>query len=183
MSNPRIIAGSARGIRIKAVPGDTTRPITDRVKENLFNIISMDVSHSTWLDLFAGTGSVGLEALSRGADFVQFIDKERLAINTIKSNLQTTKLAACAAVALTDAFDYLKSAPSRQFDYVFIAPPQYHDLWRKSLALLDKHPGWLSADGWVIVQIDPVEYSEIHLEHFTEFDQRRYGSTLLIFFR
>jgi 16S rRNA (guanine966-N2)-methyltransferase len=183
MSNPRIIAGSARGIRIKPVPGDTTRPITDRVKENLFNIISMDVKRSTWLDLFAGTGSVGLEALSRGAEFVQFLDKERLAINTIKSNLQTTKLSTQAAVTLTDAFDYLKAHPTRQFDYIFIAPPQYHDLWRKSLALLDKNPGWLSVDGWVIVQIDPVEYSGIHLEHFSEIDQRRYGSTLLVFYR
>ena len=183
MSNPRIIAGSARGIRIKPVPGDTTRPITDRVKESLFNIIGMDVHHSTWLDLFAGTGSVGLEALSRGAEHVQFLDKERLAINTIKSNLQSTKLAARAAVTFTDAFDYLKSHPVRQYDYIFIAPPQYHDLWRKSLALLDKNPGWLSEDGWIVVQIDPVEYSAMPLEHFSEFDQRRYGSTLLVFYR
>lgn len=183
MSNPRIIAGSARGIRIKPVPGDTTRPITDRVKESLFNIISMDVRQSSWLDLFAGTGSVGIEALSRGAVFVQFLDKERLAVNTIKINLQSTKLADRAAVSLTDAFDYLKSNPSRQFDYIFIAPPQYHDLWRRSLAELDHHPGWLSEDGWVVVQIDPVEYSEMELEHFSEFDKRRYGSTLLVFYR
>jgi 16S rRNA (guanine966-N2)-methyltransferase len=183
MSNPRIIAGSARGIRIKPVPGDTTRPITDRVKESLFNIIGMDVKGSSWLDLFAGTGSVGIEALSRGAAFVQFLDKERLATHTIKSNLQATKLADRAGVLLTDAFDYLKSTPSRSYDYIFIAPPQYHDLWRKALAALDHNPGWMSEDGWILVQIDPVEYSEIPLIHFTEFDRRRYGSTLLVFYR
>jgi 16S rRNA (guanine966-N2)-methyltransferase len=183
MSNPRIIAGSARGIRIKDVPGDTTRPITDRVKENLFNIIGMDVVHSTWLDLFAGTGSVGLEALSRGADFVQFLDKERLAVNTIKSNLLTTRLSEHAQVQLTDAFAYLKSRSSRRFDYVYIAPPQYHDLWQKALTELDLHPELLSEDGWAIVQIDPVEYVEMKLAHFSEFDQRRYGSTLLVFYR
>ncbi len=183
MSNPRIIAGSARGIRIKDVPGDTTRPITDRVKENLFNIIGMDVVHSTWLDLFAGTGSVGLEALSRGADFVQFLDKERLAVNTIKSNLTTTRLSDRGQVQLTDAFDYLKSPASRRFDYVYIAPPQYHDLWRKALTELDLHPAFLSEDGWIIAQIDPVEYGEMQFAHFGEFDQRRYGSTLLVFYR
>jgi 16S rRNA (guanine966-N2)-methyltransferase len=183
MSNPRIIAGSARGIRLKPVPGDTTRPITDRVKESLFNIVGMDIMHSTWLDLFAGTGSVGIEALSRGAEFVQFIDKERLAVSTIKSNLQSTRLTERAAVMLTDAFDYLKSQPSRSFDYIYIAPPQYHDMWRKALSFLDDHPNWSSKDGWIVIQIDPVEYSEISLGHFNEFDQRRYGSTKLVFYR
>jgi 16S rRNA (guanine966-N2)-methyltransferase len=183
MSSPRIIAGSARGIRIKDVPGDTTRPITDRVKENLFNIIGMDVLHSTWLDLFAGTGSVGLEALSRGADFVQFLDKERLAINTIKSNLVTTRLSDRGQVQLADAFDYLKSRPGRKFDYIYVAPPQYHDLWRKALSALDLNRDLLSEDGWIIAQIDPLEYVEMQMNHFSEFDQRRYGSTLLVFYR
>jgi 16S rRNA (guanine966-N2)-methyltransferase len=183
MSIPRIIAGSARGIRIKDVPGDTTRPITDRVKENLFNIIGMDVLHSTWLDLFAGTGSVGLEALSRGAEFVQFLDKERLAVNTIKSNLQTTRLSDRGQVQLTDAFNYLKSRSSRKFDYIYVAPPQYHDLWRKALTGLDLNRDLLSEDGWIIAQVDPVEYVEMQMMHFNEFDQRRYGSTLLVFYR
>ena len=183
MSNPRIIAGSARGIRIKDVPGDTTRPITDRVKENLFNIIGTDVLHSTWLDLFAGTGSVGLEALSRGADFVQFLDKERLAVNTIKSNLITTRLFDRGQVLLTDAFDFIKSHSSRRFDYIYVAPPQYHEMWRKALSGLDLNRNLLSEDGWIIAQIDPVEYVEMQMEHFKEFDQRRYGSTLLVFYR
>ena len=183
MSSPRIIAGSARGVRLKAVPGDTTRPITDRVKESLFNIIGMDVLHSTWLDLFAGTGSVGLEALSRGAEFVQFLDKERLAVNTIKANLQTTRLSDRGRVLLTDAFDFINSHSRQKFDYVYVAPPQYHDLWRKSLAELDLNRVLLSEDGWIIVQIDPVEYVETQLKHFNEFDKRRYGSTLLVFYR
>jgi 16S rRNA (guanine966-N2)-methyltransferase len=183
MANPRIIAGSARGIRLKDVPGDTTRPITDRVKENLFNIIGMDVAHSTWLDLFAGTGSVGLEALSRGAEFVQFIDKERQAINTIKSNLLTTHLSGRDQVLQMDAFDFIKSRPVRSYDYIYVAPPQYHDLWRKTLNELDRNHALLSEDGWIIAQIDPVEYAEIKMEHFSEFDRRRYGSTLLVFYR
>jgi 16S rRNA (guanine966-N2)-methyltransferase len=183
MSNPRVIAGSARGMRLKSVPGDTTRPITDRVKESLFNIIGTDVVGSTWLDLFAGTGSVGIEALSRGAEYVQFLDKERNAINTIKANLQFTRLSERGNVTLMDSFDYLKKTPVRKFDYIYIAPPQYHDMWLKALSELESHPGWLAVDGWIIAQINPVEYHEIAYSNFVEFDQRRYGSTLLLFFR
>ncbi len=92
MANPRIIAGKARGIRLNGVPGDITRPITDRVKEALFNIISVDIVDATMLDLFGGTGSVGLEALSRGARYVRINDLNRQAIATIKANIQLTRL-------------------------------------------------------------------------------------------
>ncbi|MHB8933930.1 MAG: RsmD family RNA methyltransferase, partial [Bellilinea sp.] len=92
MANPRIIAGTARGTRLTAVPGDITRPITDRVKEALFNIVGADIIGASWLDLFAGTGSVGLEALSRGANYVRLNDLHRQAITTIKTNLTLTRL-------------------------------------------------------------------------------------------
>ena len=92
MSNPRIISGKARGMRLRPVPGDITRPITDRVKESLFNIINVDIQGASWLDLFGGTGSVGIEALSRGAGYVRFIDLNRSAIQTIKDNLVSTRL-------------------------------------------------------------------------------------------
>ena len=87
----RVISGKARGKRLKLVPGDTTRPIMDRVKENLFNILGV-VNGTRWLDLFAGTGQVGIEALSRGAAEVIFIDKARAAIQTIRDNLAHTRL-------------------------------------------------------------------------------------------
>ena len=87
MSNPRIISGKARGFRLQSVPGDSTRPVTDRVKEALFNILNGDIQGSTLLDLFAGTGSIGIEALSRGAAFVRFIDINKQAVTTVKNNL------------------------------------------------------------------------------------------------
>ncbi len=92
MAGLRIIGGRARGRKLKAVPGDTTRPITDRTKESLFNIIGGDIEEASFLDLFAGTGSVGIEALSRGASYVRFIDVLRPAIETIKTNLEATGL-------------------------------------------------------------------------------------------
>ena len=82
----------------------------------------------------------------------------------------------------SDAFSVLQRAPDRRFDYIFIAPPQYKELWRQALQALDANPGWLADDGWVIAQIDPVEYQPLECQHFTEFDRRRYGSTLLVFY-
>ena len=182
MSGLRVIAGKARGRKLRSVPGDATRPITDRTKESLFNILGGDVQGSTWLDLFAGTGSVGIESLSRGADFVRFVDLQRQAIDTVRANLEATGLKAGSEVLRMDAFTLLERAPDRQFDYVYIAPPQYKELWKKAILILDKQPDWLSADAWVIAQIHPIEYEPLTLEHLSEFDQRKYGSTLLVFF-
>lgn len=182
MSNPRIIAGKARGFKLHSVPGTITRPITDRVKEALFNILGADLEDASFLDLFGGTGSVGIEALSRGAGFVRFIDVHRDAINTIKTNLAHTRLEEKAEVLHLDTFAYLKQPADRDFQYIFIAPPQYKGLWLKTLETLDNNPTWISEDAWVIVQIDPVEYLEHPFKCFREFDQRRYGSTLLLFY-
>jgi 16S rRNA (guanine966-N2)-methyltransferase len=183
MSSPRIIAGSAGGLRIQSVPGDVTRPITDRVKEALFNILGSDIEEANFLDLFGGTGSVGIEALSRGAKFACFIDKNRKAYETIKANLTHTALDKKAEVFFLDAFIYLKKAIDQKFDYVYVAPPQYKELWAKVLLTLDAHPDFLASDGWVIVQIDPMEYKPLELANLKEFDQRRYGDTLLVFFQ
>jgi 16S rRNA (guanine(966)-N(2))-methyltransferase RsmD len=182
LSNPRIIAGKARGHRLKDVPGDITRPITDRVKEALFNILGADVVGSTWLDLFAGTGSVGLEALSRGAEYVRFNDLNRAAIDTIKANVEATGLQAGAEIGKSDAFALLGGEPKRSFDYIYVAPPQYKELWTRAMDRLEEKPAWLNQDGWVLVQIDPVEYQPPRWPHFNEFDQRKYGSTLLVFY-
>ena len=182
MSKIRVISGTARGRRLKLVPGDITRPITDRVKESLFNILQQDIANCVFLDLFAGTGSVGIEALSRGAAKVRFVDKNRPAIGTLRKNLEITGLSANAEIFQVDAFSMLRRNPDERFDYIFIAPPQYHDLWSKALELIDAYPNWGVDDGWVIAQIDPIEYKTLELKNFSEFDKRKYGSTLLLFF-
>ena len=182
MANPRIIGGKARGIRLKGVPGDITRPITDRVKEALFNIIGADVIDATWLDLFGGTGSVGLEALSRGARYARINDLNRQAVATIKANVQITHLEKGVDVTQRDALDILRKSPDYRFDYIYIAPPQYKDMWSKAVELVDENMDWLSDDGWVIVQIAPKEYKDLALENLQEFEQRKYGSTLLLFY-
>lgn len=182
MSTLRVISGSARGRRLKTVPGDTTRPITDRVKESLFNILGPDVPGAEILDLFAGTGAVGIEALSRDANFVRFIDRNRLPIKVVRENLKTTDLANKAQVLQMDAFAALKGEADRKFDYIYIAPPQYKNMWKRALEILDERIDWLVDDAWVIVQIHPIEFEPVNLKNLVEFDQRRYGSTLLIFY-
>jgi 16S rRNA (guanine(966)-N(2))-methyltransferase RsmD len=177
----RVISGSAKGRNLKPVPGDTTRPITDRVKEAVFNILSADVIEARFLDLFGGTGGVGIEALSRGAAHCTFVEKSRVALDVIKDNLQTTKLLDRAALVRSDSFTYLAGAP-QAFHYIYIAPPQYERLWIKAIELIDAQPTWLADDGEIIVQIHPKEYEELALNNFEQVDERKYGSTLLVFY-
>lgn len=178
----RVIAGSAKGRHLKLVPGDSTRPIMDRVKEALFSILGRDILFSHFLDLFAGTGSVGIEALSRGADRALLVDLDRKAIQTIHENLAIAKLADRAVVRQADVLTLLKHPPDDAYDFIFIAPPQYHDLWLHTLNALDKNPTWLTRDTIVIVQIDPEEQTDVQFKHLHPYDQRRYGKTLLWFF-
>ena len=178
----RVISGKAKGRKLLSVPGDTTRPITDRVKESLFNIIAGDVVDSNWWDVFAGTGAVGIEALSRGASFVRFSDSNRAPIETIKANVEHCGFRAQAEIRRADAFAYLASPPDRAFEYIYIAPPQYQEMWIKALELVDDNPGWLAEDAWVIAQINPKEYKPFEFENIEEFEQRRYGTTLLVFY-
>ena len=182
MSSPRIIAGQAKGLRLKSVPGDITRPITDRVKSALFNIISADIADSRFLDLFGGTGSVGIEALSRGAHFVQFIDKNQAACFVLRENLDKSGFSDRANIRKTDAFTFIQSNSGTAFDYIFIAPPQYFNLWSKMVELIDLKIGFLNENAWVITQIDPKEYEELTLNNLEQFDSRDYGSTRLIFY-
>ncbi len=182
----RVISGSARGSRLKLVPGDSTRPIMDRVKESLFNILGK-VDDEVWLDLFAGTGQVGIEALSRGAAEVVFVDKVRPAIQTIQANLQTTRLQIRGRVVQADAFDYLgRSAVGEgngRFHLIYVAPPQYVDLWQKVMGVLDERPSaWLTPAGIVVVQIDPKEYTPLTLQNLRLTDSRTYGNTQLCFY-
>jgi 16S rRNA (guanine(966)-N(2))-methyltransferase RsmD len=177
----RVISGSAKGRNLQAVPGDTTRPITDRVKEALFNIFGADIVDARFLDLFGGTGGVGIEALSRGAAHAVFIEKNRKAQETIKANLLRTQLSARAEIVRGDAFTYLRGMP-QPFHYIYIAPPQYQRLWVEALKLIDEQPGWLADDGEIVVQIHPKEYEAVPLEHFEEIEQRKYGSTVLVFY-
>ena len=178
----RVIAGSAKGRKLREVPGNTTRPITDRVKEALFNILGETIVGARFLDLFGGTGAVGIEALSRGAAHVTFVERAAAAVRTIRHNLAHTRLAGRATVVRGDAFRFLAAPPPAPFDIIYIAPPQYRGLWRRALERIDDHPALLAPDGIAIAQIHPKEFEDLPLTHLTLYDRRRYGSTTLCFY-
>lgn len=177
----RVIAGTAKGILLKSVPGDSTRPITDRVKTALFDTLRPELPGTGVLDLFAGTGAVGIEALSQGAEHAVFLDLSRRAVETIRDNLRAARLREKATVYHQDAFLYLRNT-DRVFDIIYIAPPQYKALWVKALHQIAERPEVVAAGGMLIAQIDPKEYEEVSLSDFEEVRQRRYGSTLLVFY-
>jgi 16S rRNA (guanine(966)-N(2))-methyltransferase RsmD len=183
----RVITGSAKGRRLLSVPGTGTRPVTDRVKESLFDILGADVQESSWLDLFAGTGSVGIEALSRGARHAVFIDKAHQAVNTVRRNLEMTGFTAQSELIRGDALRYIaQAAPGLQYDYIYVAPPQYQDIWSATLRALDERAianrQLLAPEGLVVVQIHPKEFTAVRLATLELLSERRYGSTLLLFY-
>jgi 16S rRNA (guanine(966)-N(2))-methyltransferase RsmD len=148
----------------------------------LFNIIGPEVSGSVFLDLFAGTGSVGIEALSRGAARAVFVERDARAAKVVEENLMVTGLRQAAEVVHEDAFRYLARMREPAFDFVYVAPPQYQGLWEKAVLDLDRSPFPLRADAAVIAQIDPQEFLALELRSLVEYDRRKYGSTLLVFY-
>lgn len=181
----RVIAGIAKGRKLKPVPGDTTRPITDRTKEALFSILGNWIIDARVLDLFSGTGGVGIEALSRGANHVTFVEKNPAATRIIGENLRVTGLDDRALVKRADVFKFLDQPLSQgqPFDLIYIAPPQYKQLWIKTIQNVDAQlDHWLAPDGAIVVQIHPIEYEELTLQNLVLYDERRYGSTLLCFY-
>ena len=188
----RVVAGEAKGRKLKAPDTMGTRPIIDRVKTALFDILSGEVEDTRFLDLFGGVGSVGIEALSRGAAHATFIEMNYKVLKLLRENLQITGLANRAETLHGDAFKFLQqnstSSQSIQkpaYDIIYVAPPQYQSMAARTLELLDGSP-LVADDGLVIVQIHPKErpvVAVVQCKRLVLSDERRYGSTLLMFYR
>jgi 16S rRNA (guanine966-N2)-methyltransferase len=169
----RVVAGSAGGLRLVAPPGRETRPTSDRVREATFNALGSlgEIDGAQVLDLFAGSGALGIEALSRGAEHATFVERDRAALDAIRANLATTGLAAQATVVPSDATSFLTSR-GVPFDVALLDPPYGFDGWE---ALLDAIPAEL-----VVAESDrPVEPGE----GWTVVRSRRYGTTVVGIFR
>lgn len=190
----RVVTGEAKGRKLKAPKTAGTRPIIDRVKTALFDILSVRVEDARFLDLFAGTGSVGIEALSRGAASATFIEMSHSVLKLVRENLKITGLADRAETLHADAFKFLqtygpdgKSSENnqkREYDIIYVAPPQYHEMATRALAILDRSP-LVAETGVVIIQIHPKEragVAAVQLRRLVLTDERRYGSTLLMFY-
>lgn len=133
----RIIAGTARSLPLKTIEGKDTRPTTDKTKETLFNVMQFDVPGAYFLDLFAGSGQIGLEALSRGAAYAVFVENSRKAASCIEDNIRFTKFDKVSKLMMTDAVTAVRTLEGKyKFDIVFMDPPYNKELEKEVLIAL-----------------------------------------------
>jgi len=178
----RVIAGTARRALLAAPVGSTTRPTSDRAKEALFSILAADLHDASFLDLFCGSGAMGIEALSRGARSAVFVDAAKAAINAVALNLQTTRLTDKATLMQSNAFDALHTFDRNGagFDLIFMDPPYGSDWISDTLALLAK-TAILNEGGQIIVETD-TKLPLPDASGFARVDQRDYGRTRFLFY-
>lgn len=179
----RVISGSARGLKLNAPSDERVRPTTDRVKESMFNIISPYIYESKVLDLFSGSGALGIECISRGADFVYFCDKDKDSIKILRSNISKGRFGSKSEVILGDFRNTIKklSDEDKKFDIIFIDPPYYENLFDETLDLIERER-LLSRDGIIVVEHDAmIELKDFH--RLKKFKERKYGITKLSFYQ
>jgi len=180
----RVVAGERKGTPLKAIAGTTTRPTTDKVKESIFNIIGPFFEGGIVLDLFAGSGGLGIEALSRGAERAIFIEKDRKAFQMLKENIQKCRYEEKAELYCTDASRAVKALLKRdiQIDYVFVDPP-YKKLEYYNFVSLLAEGGKLSQDAIIVCE----HSSEVHLSKefgpYVLVREETYGNTNISIYR
>ncbi len=178
----RVIAGTARSMPLRTVKGMDVRPTTDRTKETLFNIIQPWIPGGRFLDLYAGSGSIGIEALSRGASAAVFVEKSRAAQNLIEENLTFTKLIDKATIVKGDVQACLARLEGQEpFDVVFMDPPFEHELEKETLILLSKS-ALLAKGGIVVVEARPgTDFSYLDALGFVKIKERVYSQSEHLF--
>jgi len=178
----RIISGVAKGVSLFSPQGAKTRPTSDFVKENLFNIIRDDVRGTKCLDLFAGTGAIGIEALSRGAEAVIFVDVSQKCVDLVRRNLEKARLKEAATIIKGDALLLIKKLEGQKFDIIFMDPPYFADFVPFTTKVLNEicDRDILEDSGYIILEMDrtvePPKVSGLEV-----FDEREYSGTRLVF--
>ena len=180
----RIISGKARGTKLYTLEGDTTRPTLDRVKESIFNIIQNRIKDSTFLDLFAGSGAMGLEAASRGAKKAILCDKNKNAMQIIKRNIEKTHLEQNVQTYLDDYENVLKTKIKEKLDIIYIDPPYNSNFAINSIKIiLEKN--LVTKDSIIMIETDRKNEIEEELKNIEIeiVDERKYGKAEIIFLR
>jgi 16S rRNA (guanine(966)-N(2))-methyltransferase RsmD len=179
----RVISGDKKGFKLKAPKGKDTRPTEDRVKESLFNILGDIDENSIVLDLFSGSGSIGIEFLSRGAKFTYFIDNSNLSINAIRENLIHTNFMGKSKIIKGDSIKIIKALNREniKFDYIYIDPPYEGNLIEKSLENISKE-NILNNNAILILEHSKNKAFPSFLYGLEKKDTRNYGDKVLTFY-
>ena len=177
----RVITGKARGIQLKTPEGLLTRPTADRVKEALFSIINFDIPGAKVLDLFGGTGQLGIEALSRGAESAVFVDAREESCRLIRENLKRTKLEKDAKVIRSDYMDYL-SRCREQYNIIFLDPP-YAEVFLENAIKRITEIDILQSDGIIVAERPQGKELPWEFEGYTRSKDYKYGKVLLTIYR
>lgn len=177
----RVISGSARGTKLATLSGnDVIRPTTDRVKESVFNIIQFSVKKSRVLDVFCGSGALGIEALSRGAQSCVFVDSNRDSIKIAESNLKKTHLEANGRLIKSDYRDFL-STNKEKYDIIFADPPYTANFYEDFLSKIDKYN--VIADGGVLIVEAPLDYEPFEGKSIAPVRISNFGKTKILFYK
>lgn len=179
----RVISGSAKSLKLKTIEGMETRPTQDRIKETLFNMIQYDIPGCLFLDLFAGSGGIGIEALSRGAKEAYFVESAGKPLKCIKENLRYTHLDGQATVLALDVVSAIQKLKGKVFDFIFMDPPYNKGLEEKILTLLDQS-SICGSDTVVIVESSlETDISEDWFKHFQIVRVKKYKTNKHTFLR
>lgn len=178
----RIISGKARGTKLYTLEGENTRPTLDRVKESIFNIIQNEIEGAKILDLFAGSGAIGLEFLSRGAEKAVLCDKSKEALNIIKKNIEKTHMEQNVQVFNTDFENCLEQLKNEQFDIIYLDPPYATDYILRSLNKIIKLD-IAKEESLIIIETDDESRIEKEIKNLDVeiVDKRKYGRAAIIF--
>lgn len=177
----RIISGFMKGRKLHAPPGLGVRPTSDKVKESIFNILSDRIEDASFLDLYAGIGSVGIEALSRGAKRVVFVEKSKRHIEFLKKNLSSTPFESRSAIFGMDATEFLKKKRAGPFDFIFIDPSYEGEEIEKTLPLLGEGD-MITTNGTVIIQHFHKKVFSDQIGQLSFLRRYKYGETVLSFY-
>lgn len=180
----RVISGKVRGLKLNTPKNEDVRPTTDRVKESLFNIINPYMMESDVLDLFAGSGSLGIECLSRGANTATFVDVSKESIILIKSNIKKAKFEDQSFILnldFKDAINKLK-IQKKKFDVIFMDPPYYKDMFIDALNKVDES-NLLDEDGIIIVEHDTKDVFPEQIQGLKKYRDKKYGNTTITFYK
>jgi 16S rRNA (guanine966-N2)-methyltransferase len=177
----RIIGGELRGKKLTSIKGDRTRPTADRVREAVFNILAFHIPRATVLDLFAGTGALGIEALSRGASSAVFIDNSHEALSVIKKNIHACRFDSRASVLKRDILKPLgKMTDGHNFNLVLLDPPYHKNFIRPAFLALEIS-NQLRKNTRIVVEHSVLEKIPEDIRGFNLEDQRKYGKTVVSF--